>query len=671
MFRIYFFIVLMFWIGCKQNNKSDVILLKKIEDLQNQSRKISDTLQIKSILEKGISLSNQIKNDTLKISYKRKITCEYYNHNLFKNYFLYSNENLKDAIKVNDSVNIAKLYYDIGDYYQNVYQIDSAYYYYRKALPYYKTVNRDQILTNYELARLLCKENLNLESEVIIFQNLRHAINYGDPEIIQNFYTIQGINYFETQQYDEALETFSKGFFYIDKIEKELINNIKEDYKAQFYFKIGNVYLKKKNYPLASKNFQLSLKTLGKYGNQLILGYTLLKIEELNIIQNKPININNCLKVLEISETNNIQENIVNAKHLLAKIAFKNNDTTTAFKYMNEAASLSKELRLNLIILELYKTLSKNDLKNKLKWLEKIIDLKDEILKQERLTKNKFAKINYDTENVIQKAKKLEKKINYVFLFLGFLVLVTLLIFYLNKRKTSLKIKKLDNLQKKANLEVYDLLVEQLDLVEKGKNIEKSRISKELHDGIASDLYSLRLSAEMDFIKNVNYKDNLIKISENLKNLEKNVRNLSHDLVNFSLSPNKLIQLIEDLVSKHQYNNSYRIFLKFNEAFYNVIIPNHLKINLYRIIQESLTNIDKYAQAKNVKVFIELKEKNLFLTIKDDGTGFNTLKIKNGIGLKNMNERTKESFGIFRVFSKPFKGTTIQCLFELKELNNI
>lgn len=668
MFRIFFAFLFIFAISCSEKNTTDRALIEKIENLQLDSRNISDTSEIKKILELGILLSEKLKIDTISIHYKRKISCEYFNHRLLKSFYFHTKDNLYNSIKINDSVNIAKLYLDLGDYHQITYQIDSAYYYYRKALPYYSKVNKYQILTKYELARLLCKENLNLESEVLIYQNLQNALNLGDPEIIQNFYIIQGINYYETEQYNKALQTFYDGFPYIEKIPVEFYK-IKNDYKAQFYLRIGMVYQKTKKYQKAKKYYDLSLKTLKIDGNKLIKGFALIFTEELNFLQNKPINLYKCYEALQISEDNNIQENIVNANHLLAKYFFKNNNNSKALYYSNEAIKLGKEIRLNYNLFEIYKTLSENNIENKEKWLLNMLEIKELISQNERNTKNKFAKINYDTENVHQKALTLEKKVsNYGYITL-LIVLLAVLIFMIYRFISNNKIKKLDKLQKKANIEVYELLVEQHDLIEKAKNNEKSRISKELHDGIASELYGVRLGAEMDFIKNIEYRENLKKISENLRTLEKNVRNISHDLVNFSLSSNKLIEIIKDLVIKHEYYDNYKINFTFNEEFYEVILPNHLKINLYRIIQESITNIDKYSKAKNVIITIELKGKSLYLMIKDDGIGFNNKKNKIGIGLKNMNDRVNESKGRIRIASKINRGTIIQCVFDLSSLD--
>ena len=85
-----------------------------------------------------------------------------------------------------------------------------------------------------------------------------------------------------------------------------------------------------------------------------------------------------------------------------------------------------------------------------------------------------------------------------------------------------------------------------------------------------------------------------------------------------------------------------------------------IKINAYRIIQESLKNCVKHAKSENVSVLFQLVEDKLKLTITDDGVGFNINKRKKGIGLKNIISRAKKIKAELDVDSKPGKGTTIK-----------
>lgn len=88
-------------------------------------------------------------------------------------------------------------------------------------------------------------------------------------------------------------------------------------------------------------------------------------------------------------------------------------------------------------------------------------------------------------------------------------------------------------------------------------------------------------------------------------------------------------------------------------------IDNMTKINLFRILQESLQNINKYAKARNINVSFEKSGEMILLKITDDGVGFDVDSKKKGIGLQNMIARTKECDGVLEVKSKKDKGTTV------------
>jgi signal transduction histidine kinase len=90
------------------------------------------------------------------------------------------------------------------------------------------------------------------------------------------------------------------------------------------------------------------------------------------------------------------------------------------------------------------------------------------------------------------------------------------------------------------------------------------------------------------------------------------------------------------------------------------LVSNNIKINLYRILQEALQNIEKYADAKNVAIIMTLSETNeIAIIISDDGTGFDSSKKSSGIGIKNMKLRMEELKGSFDIQSEIGKGTKI------------
>jgi signal transduction histidine kinase len=99
-------------------------------------------------------------------------------------------------------------------------------------------------------------------------------------------------------------------------------------------------------------------------------------------------------------------------------------------------------------------------------------------------------------------------------------------------------------------------------------------------------------------------------------------------------------------------------------------VENIYKINLYRIIQEAILNVNKYANAKKCEVKIERMDNNrLKLSITDDGQGFDLIIKKGGIGLSNMKERANSLKGQFKVESKIGEGTKIEVVFNLQVLS--
>jgi signal transduction histidine kinase len=90
------------------------------------------------------------------------------------------------------------------------------------------------------------------------------------------------------------------------------------------------------------------------------------------------------------------------------------------------------------------------------------------------------------------------------------------------------------------------------------------------------------------------------------------------------------------------------------------------KLLLYRLAQESLHNIVKHAQAHQVSVELVWQEDQIYLTIHDDGKGFDTTIPAQGLGLRSMQERITQVEGELKVSSKPGEGTIISAQIPLK-----
>ena len=117
--------------------------------------------------------------------------------------------------------------------------------------------------------------------------------------------------------------------------------------------------------------------------------------------------------------------------------------------------------------------------------------------------------------------------------------------------------------------------------------------------------------------------------------------------------------IIKDLIEKRSNLESFKYKYSCEEAIYWDNINDAIKINLYRILQEALQNIIKYADATYVEIKISLNNNNIELLVKDNGKGFNTRGKRKGIGLKNMQSRAEKIDGTIKINSLKNGGTTI------------
>jgi len=238
-------------------------------------------------------------------------------------------------------------------------------------------------------------------------------------------------------------------------------------------------------------------------------------------------------------------------------------------------------------------------------------------------------------------------------------VLLFLIYIVVNQRMKNKELKFIHQ-QQKANEEIYNLMLAQQDKIEEGRTKEKKRISEELHDGVLGKLFGTRLS--LDSLNLVNTEEAIKNRGEyinELKNIETEIRKISHDLNSDFISDSGFMDIISTLVDNQ--TKAYGLTFDFEE---NSLIDwdsfaNKTKIHIYRMLQETLQNIYKHAEATHVKIAFSRKKDVILLTIKDNGKGFNVNKARKGIGLKNIDSRVKEIGGRAEIVSKINEGTTI------------
>ncbi len=213
----------------------------------------------------------------------------------------------------------------------------------------------------------------------------------------------------------------------------------------------------------------------------------------------------------------------------------------------------------------------------------------------------------------------------------------------------------------------------------RAKEEEKNIISMEIHDTILQELTGAVQKTELLLFKldksNALTTQELKSYLSQINNLLKESVNKLRDICNLLKKPpenESLFDAIEYLTEKLQskYNaKELKIHLDFQGNDKGIDAETY--ITVYRSIQEAITNIIKHAKAKNVWIFLTITEKDLTLSIKDDGVGFdipdnlyNFVK-SNHMGLFNIKERALMLGGKFYISSDKNKGTTIKITLPL------
>lgn len=204
---------------------------------------------------------------------------------------------------------------------------------------------------------------------------------------------------------------------------------------------------------------------------------------------------------------------------------------------------------------------------------------------------------------------------------------------------------------------------------------ERSKISKELHDQLGHDLVLLKSRVHSIGKQLQDWQEELKKECENIiahiELIIENVRRISRDLMPSILEDLGLFASLQWLVENFSKQHAISITLDMEDIDH--LFSREVQVNLYRVFQESFTNISKHADAKEVSVEVKKEGGYISFVVKDNGKGFELNKIINrkfnekGVGLMAMNERMHMMGGTFEVNSLPGKGTTIKFVVPIEE----
>jgi len=197
---------------------------------------------------------------------------------------------------------------------------------------------------------------------------------------------------------------------------------------------------------------------------------------------------------------------------------------------------------------------------------------------------------------------------------------------------------------------------------------ERYEIGAELHDNVcqilASSLMSFRLLKDSLDSGNIELFN---KSQEYILLATEEIRNLSHRLAPAFFDDSTLEEAFQRLMRDFNPENKFEITLYFDKTVIKAKISMDLQLNLYRILQEQLSNILKHAEATRINVDVIIHKQKLKMQVTDNGKGFNVNTVKNGIGISNMKRRAELFFGRMEVNSSEGKGCEMTVEIPLNE----
>jgi signal transduction histidine kinase len=402
---------------------------------------------------------------------------------------------------------------------------------------------------------------------------------------------------------------------------------------------------------------QQSVELAKKNGDEEIIVYTL------DNLSNSYAHIEDFEKSLiyqkEMLKYRFVEENLSNKTAIhqhLGEILIGLRRYDEAQPYVTKAIQFAKEMGSNDWLFDCYKNQSaiyeaKGNWKNALHYHKLYLETKDSVYRDDYANKmsamSGYYELNEKNEAIRElgyKTHLAQEKIKQLYAWIVALIsFIIAILFYINHRKNKREKELRQQFSKQQIQSIED---------------ERQNIAKMLHDSVGQNIL---------FIKNYIHKHglNTPQLDQSIDQSLEEVRNISKDLYPNQLNQYGLGTAVEALCDKVR--ESTNVFVSSDiQLPGDQMVSKEIKINLYRIIQECISNSIKHAAATSIRITGEIVQGRFHLLVQDNGRGFDPEQLHNkaakSFGLLNMQERARILSGIFKIESTPGHGTKNQII---------
>lgn len=542
---------------------------------------------------------------------------------------------LQMAKKMKDSLAIVKASFNVANSYTFLSKNDSTLYYYFQVLPYLEKQKDNRMLSIAYNNLQDIYRRLHQYQKGITYGKAGVAMSRANKDSLKLEYglTNLGTNYASLHLMDTALACYKEAF--------EISKKIGDQYgESAAWLNIADIDYQQGRYEEAKKGYTQALKiarelALNETATIALKGLAMYFLQMKNYAAARQYADSS----LALASQNENREQRVKIYKILSDIAYGNQDLISAKEFDSKADQLNDSIN--------------ND------------NLSEITTRYEK----EYETSKKESQIKLQQAQLKQKSILNYFLIAGAaaLLIISLLTYRNHRHKQKLQQAKIDELETEKQLTATEAVL-------KGEEQERTRLAKDLHDGLGGMLSGIKFSLS-------NMKGNLIMTPDNAQAFERSIDMLDSSIqemrrVAHNMMPEMLVRYglkiaLEEFCNEINRSGAIHTNYQFIGT-HTTSIDQTVAVTVYRIVQELVNNAIKHAHAQNVLVQLHAseQEKLLTITIEDDGKGFdkNLLAVSKarpdgqagrGMGWNNIQNRVDFLKGKIDVNSEPGKGTSV------------
>jgi len=545
----------------------------------------------------------------------------------------YANATLNLATKLSNK-NIKALALDIkGNAFLAKRDFKNAQKVYLQAMQIYNSLNNELAIGNLyvNLGYLFQQQQLVKEAEIqyteaeIIFKKL------NDKERLAQLYNNYGILYGENNKFIKSAKYFEASMRIREKLNNPLA-------LANAYLNVGGINVLLKNYSKAKKNLLNAKQQFENINNVQGVTSCLTNLGELyEKKEDYPKAITYSKEAIKQAKINQNNEDLENALTNISTIYAKIGDFKKAYAYKDTLGNLKNSIYQKSLTTQIAEMQTKFE------------------------TQKKEQKINLlKKESVIQKLSILGRNTAIFIIVLLFLASALIGGLFYNRYKS------------KQENRLNTAVIHQQSLASKGiieaEERERKRIALELHDGVGQLFTTVKMNMEIlmeRFL--IKQPDANLLAEKTMAMVDEScieVRSIAHQMMPNAIIKSGLVSALRDFINKIP---SEKLKISLETKGIDKQLESTTETVLYRVIQESVNNVIKHANANSLDILLLCDDKEITVSIEDNGQGFDiSNKSKfTGIGLKNMISRVEYLKGSVDISSSPEKGTLVAIFIPL------